>query len=124
MEKLKPIEFAFSLDYISTISEGDKDFMIELMDMFLEQTPPQINLILTAIQQTDFETIANTAHKIKPSFGMFGFNDARHFFASIETEAKQKIDINALEKQINTFLPLLNLLYTKIEESKSALLVN
>ncbi len=124
METTKTKQFTYNLDYLITISNGDTNFMVELLDLFLIQTPPQINLILNAIKNNDFETVANICHKIKPNFLIFGFSYAKLFFTTIENNAKIKSEQEFIEVKFLAFLPLLNQLYSEIENSKLLILAN
>ncbi len=118
---IKP-KFTFSLDYLANISDNDTDFMIDLMDLFLIQTPLEINLILEAIKVTDYANIYKYCHKIKPTFLMFGFAYANNLFNVLENDAKQQIDIFCIKEKFIAFLPLLNQLYIEIQNSKASFL--
>lgn len=124
MNTNKTAQFTFNLDYLLTISDGDTNFMVELMDLFLIQTPPQINLILNAIKINDYVTVANICHKIKPTFLVFGFTYAKFFFTTLEKNANKNSEQEFIEEKFTAFLPLLNQLYGEIEKSKALILGN
>ena len=49
------------LSYLNDISGGSAEFMIEMIDIFLEQTPLYFNDMAAAIQRKDWATVANVA---------------------------------------------------------------
>ncbi|TAE36233.1 MAG: Hpt domain-containing protein [Sphingobacteriales bacterium] len=111
-------EFTFNLDYLATIADGDKEFMDEMMDMFLSQTPPQITSITNAITQNNYDHIAQIAHKIKPTFAMFGLNSLKESFGELENDAKAAVDMKEIEKKLQRILPVLEMLYTRLRLEK------
>ncbi len=118
---IKP-QFTFNLDYLTTISDNDTSFMVDLMDLFLTQTPLEINLILEAIKTKDYINIYKYCHKIKPTFLMFGFTYANKLFIDLEFDAKQQIDILCIKEKFIAFLPFLDKLYIEIQNSKASFL--
>ena len=115
-------KFTFSLDYLTSISDNDIGFMVNLMELFLKQTPVEINLILEAIKLEDYANIYKYCHKIKPTFLMFGFAYANNLFIILENDAKQQIDIFCIKEKFIAFLPLLDQLYIEIQNSKASFL--
>jgi len=110
----------FNLDYLENIAGGDKEFMGEMIDMFIRQTPPQIESLKIAIDNNDYIQIAHIAHKIKPTFTMYGLGSLKISFGEIETCAQSK-EINCnIEQKLNAVLPVLELLYARLEIEKDS----
>lgn len=110
----------FNLDYLENIAGGDKEFMGEMIDMFICQTPPQIESLKIAIDNNDYIQIAHIAHKIKPTFTMFGLDGLKVSFGDIENCAQSK-EINCnIEQKLNAILPVLELLYARLEIEKDS----
>jgi two-component system, sensor histidine kinase and response regulator len=52
--------------------KGAPDVLGELIDMFIQNVPPQIERIRVAIQQGDSETLYKTAHALKGNSASIG----------------------------------------------------
>ncbi|TAF44886.1 MAG: Hpt domain-containing protein [Sphingobacteriales bacterium] len=108
----------FNLEYLATIADGDKEFMDEMIDMFLSQTPPQITSIQKAIVEKNYQHISQIAHKIKPTFTMFGLHSIKDSFTKIENYAQSGTQIKEIEKKLLSILPVLDFLYTRLRYEK------
>ena len=49
------------------VKETDFDFVIELVDIFLNETPAQIQIILKALASQDYHVLTIAAHTLKGS---------------------------------------------------------
>jgi HPt (histidine-containing phosphotransfer) domain-containing protein len=78
----------FDLTFLEEIADGNKDFLIESIEMFLVQTPEIIDNIYKAITAKDWVTTASLAHKIKSNLGFFGMDRIKGEIQEIEVNAK------------------------------------
>lgn len=60
------------LSFLHEIADGSDEFIVESIDMFLQQTPMLISSIEEALTKSDWETAARASHKLKPNLGFFG----------------------------------------------------
>jgi len=60
------------LSELQTLSKGNKAFVKEMIGIFLEQVPLDMNDIEAAIKETDYDTIQAISHKMKTSVGFIG----------------------------------------------------
>ena len=60
------------LTFLYEIADGSDEFVVESIDMLLQQAPEMLNSIDRALQSTDWPTAAASAHKLKPSMGCLG----------------------------------------------------
>jgi PAS domain S-box-containing protein len=56
--------------------EGDADLFRELQDMFLEDSPQQVDEIASALERKDLEEVRKWAHTLKGSLGYLGATQA------------------------------------------------
>ena len=61
-----------NLDYLKSVTPGSNAFAIQILKLFLQDTPGSINGIKTELQNANYEGIYKHAHKIKPSISMVG----------------------------------------------------
>ena len=92
------------LDYIYTISEGDRDFIKEILETFVKITPESIDAINDSLEQKQWKEVARVAHKIKPSILLLGIDELTKLIKEIEHMAKNQEELD----QLTTKISLLN----------------
>lgn len=78
----------FDLSFLEEIADGNKEFLVESIDMFLVQTPEIFGQISRAIASKDWTTTASLAHKVKSNLGFFGMDRIKNEMQEIELGAK------------------------------------
>lgn len=78
----------FDLSFLEEIADGNKEFLIESIDMFLIQTPEIFNDISNSIAKKDWASTASLAHKVKSNLGFFGMQKIKDDIQEIEIKAK------------------------------------
>lgn len=93
-----------NLDYLKSITPGSNAFAIQIITLFIKDTPESMQGILSEIETGNFEGIYKHAHKIKPSVAMIGVpaatNDA---LLKINELSKAGIEMDSI-KALATFL--------------------
>ncbi len=77
--------------YLYEFSDGDLDFIQDMLETFLQQTPKQLEEIESACERMNQEQVYKIAHRIKPSFMMIGLTDLEGLAQTIEQMAKAAI---------------------------------
>ncbi|MFK7905999.1 MAG: ATP-binding protein [Chitinophagales bacterium] len=99
--------------YLYEFSDGDLDFIQDMLETFLEQTPKQLDEIESACERLDAESVYKIAHRIKPSFMMIGLTDLEDLAQTIEQMAKAssferekvKQHILTIKKAVLNYMP-------------------
>ncbi len=78
----------FDLSFLEEIADGNKEFLVESIDMFLVQTPEIFDQISKAIASADWVTTASLAHKVKSNLGFFGMDRIKNEMQEVEMSAK------------------------------------
>ena len=81
----------YSLIELENISGGDESFIKSILETFLESVPVQLSKINSAIISSDFLTIRNVAHQMKPSIDLLHIEAAKPRIRNIEKEAEQAL---------------------------------
>lgn len=76
------------LTFLYEIADGSTEFVIESIDMLLQQAPELLGTIKNALQTSDWPTAAGAAHKLKPSMGFFGMSLSQELLQEIEQLCK------------------------------------
>lgn len=61
-----------NLDYLNDLSGGDTEFIIEVIDMFLDVAPDSVKQLLVYEKSGNYTNIKSTVHKLKPTLQMLG----------------------------------------------------
>lgn len=76
------------LTFLYEIADGSNEFIVESIDMLLQQAPELLQSIDEAIKSKDWVTAAASAHKLKPSMGFFGMLISQDLLQDIERLCK------------------------------------
>ena len=76
------------LTFLYEIADGSDEFVVESIDMLLQQAPEMLNSIDQALQSADWPTAAAAAHKLKPSMGFFGMLISQGLLQDVELLCK------------------------------------
>ncbi|WDF54100.1 Hpt domain-containing protein [Mucilaginibacter sp. KACC 22063] len=91
-----------NLSFLYEIADGSNEFIVESIDMFMQQTPELLHIIGTAISAKDWPVAATSAHKLKPNLGFFGMLESQSTMQEIEHLAKTGApDIDLITDKFN-----------------------
>ena len=93
LKKMPNIEEEFqtwSLDKALELTDGDKELLGEMIDLFLDYTPKRLKTMAEALVINDLGTIALEAHAMKAMAGNFGARPAQEAAIMVEGFAQRK----------------------------------
>ena len=91
------------LSYLESVTDGDKELMKDLIDIFKSQIPEFITEFDEAFTEKDATTLSKIAHKAKSSVAIMGLNDLASELASFENEANQGVFKDSFSNYIKSF---------------------
>ncbi len=109
------------LSYLNEVADGNVEFIVEMIDIFLAQTPDTLKGLLNAIEQKNWNSISELSHKIKPTLGFIGVHSVREVMADIEMKAKKEIDYDWIYKEYTMMEEVFNTIYINLENTKKEL---
>jgi len=74
MDQNKKFKYV-DLSYLTHRTKSDPKMMMEMISMYLEQTPPLINAMKEGLQNKDWNLLQGTVHKMIPSFSIMGISE-------------------------------------------------
>jgi signal transduction histidine kinase/DNA-binding response OmpR family regulator len=75
-----------NLDYLIDFTEGDADFIKEIITLFIQNTPLALKLIVDYNDIDDLENLKREVHKFKSSVSLLGIQEAMNSVLLIEEE--------------------------------------
>ena len=106
MDNNKPV---FDTAHAREITEGDMDFLKELIEIFKGDCPERLTEISAAIKEKDFKALNETAHSLKGSSGNLGLTRVYELSCTLEKMGKaENIEgadesLKELEEEIQRF---------------------
>jgi len=108
------------LTYLKRITGDADSVMVEMLQLFLSETPTQIDLLIQHADSQDWKQFKAEAHKLKPTFLYLGLVDIHSMLEVAEDNAANENsteEIKSISVQIKEdFEILLPDLKEKIEE--------
>lgn len=90
----------FDLSLLKEI-DGD-DYVKEVVDLFLEKTPPLLEEMRIAVDKAEWEGIFQKAHKLRSSAGLLQMSLLLRSLEAIETAAKSKTNPDVIRQLFQT----------------------
>jgi HPt (histidine-containing phosphotransfer) domain-containing protein len=87
-----------NLESIEEWANGDVGTMKEIIRLFVENTPPTLDLLGKAIGEWDWENVVRYAHKLKSSYGIVIIGNSLELIQGIEQAGREQRD----EERIKT----------------------
>lgn len=102
------------LSYLEDITGGDKEMMLEMLNLFIEDIPSQVEKIREAVEEKDMKTLRAESHKLKPTLQYVGLSEMYEVIKKLEVigksnEYSNEVDTLAQElaTEMSVNLPLL-----------------
>jgi HPt (histidine-containing phosphotransfer) domain-containing protein len=90
------------LEYVTELSRGNKDFIREIITIFLDENPREIQILEKAVDDNDYDLVKSTAHKLKSTIPFLGLDKVvgQDVF-EIENLASQRTNMSAIKEHLN-----------------------
>ena len=85
---MTPSDQDLDLTFLYEIADGSNEFVVESIDMLLQQAPELLGAIGSSLNASDWAGAAANAHKLKPSMGFFGMTLSQELLQEIEQLCK------------------------------------
>jgi len=92
------------LTYLNEISGGDEEFIVDMIETFLEETPKDVDDMKTQLEGQNWSELGKVAHKLKSSIKMFGFETLKNQVLFLEQSGKSGDNIDVLPAKVSEFL--------------------
>jgi HPt (histidine-containing phosphotransfer) domain-containing protein len=104
------------LSYLNTISKGNKEFTLKFIRAFIKQMSEDLPLVQQYFDSQDWESLANIAHKIKPSFQFVGIKVLQESIAVIEKSARDQINLEDLPGLISNLMYICQIAISELNQ--------
>ncbi|MFC2107268.1 Hpt domain-containing protein [Bacteroidota bacterium] len=106
----------YDLDTVKEFVGDDEEQIIGLIMIFFEDVPDMVNKLFDGYEENDYEQIQFYAHKLKSSIDLFKITELQEEIRSLETNAKEKINIGNIPDQLSFIGDTLNDTISQIKQ--------
>ena len=110
-----------NLSYLQEIASGSVEFMIDMIDIFLEQTPIYLSQLTEAVKVQDWKTAGEVAHKIKPTLAFMGVEQGKEIMAEIERKARNTTEVETIQEGLDYIHSIAPAIYSRLSQHRQEL---
>ncbi len=92
------------LSYLNEMSDGDKKFIQEMIDLFREQMDEYNKNMPDLLRKKDYLNLSRMAHKAKSSVAVMGMKKVANQLKELEILARSEEEVDRYESIVNEFL--------------------
>jgi HPt (histidine-containing phosphotransfer) domain-containing protein len=92
------------LTYLSSMCDGDKTFMRDMIASFIEEIPLTLNNLSTQLQKKDWETLGKLVHKMKPAIQFMGLKKTYEVVKETESNCKNEGKLEKVPQAIGLII--------------------
>ncbi|PRY55473.1 HPt (histidine-containing phosphotransfer) domain-containing protein [Arcticibacter pallidicorallinus] len=113
--------YQVDLSYLNDIAGGNVEFVIDMIDIFLEQTPGYFEELGAAIQLQDWKVTGDIAHKIKPTLAFIGAEDLRVKMQQMESNARAQQNLDTIPESFREINGTAEQIYESLQQARAEL---
>lgn len=101
------VEPLYDLSSLNAISRGNDSFILKMVNLFCDQTPPLVEEMIAAYKANDLQKMGSIAHKIKPTLDNLLINQLKEDIRTIENAGKENLalpNLNELLEKTNRII--------------------
>ncbi|BAC09772.1 tlr2220 [Thermosynechococcus vestitus BP-1] len=108
MGNWEPMTSPIDWDYLATLSGGDREFELELLQTFVEDAQERLGALVKAVNEGNVDQIKRDAHHLKGASGNVGIRTMQAVAAQLEdsttpeTLGQAKALTEELQRLLNT----------------------
>lgn len=93
----------YNLATIEAIGGGSREFMHDMMQLFIETMPRLANEMVAALEAKDWATVKAVAHQVKPTMELMGIDALKDDVVIIEKNAKAQTELEIIPALVAKF---------------------
>lgn len=108
----------YDLSVLDRMVNGDKEFMRQMIQMFLDKVPADAERLKQSKEAKDWDNVGQIAHKIKSSIKMMGIHSLLERIVVIEKDAKSNDNLDQLPDKLDDFFEVLDRVMASLRNEK------
>ncbi len=91
-----------NLSYLRAVSNGNENFILDMVATMKESLPKSITEIQDAVNKNDYSRLGKALHKIGPSLPMLGLDELKIELVDIEDDLKNNRDHKSIPQRVES----------------------
>ncbi len=112
---MEATEKLYDLSMIESISGGDMGFIKNMVQLFIDTMPSQVNELKQALEQANWDMVGKHAHKMKSTIDSMGIFLLKDDIRTVEAGGKSKTNLELIPGLIDNISTTLALCVTQIK---------
>jgi CheY-like chemotaxis protein/anti-sigma regulatory factor (Ser/Thr protein kinase) len=113
-----PVYKYIDLSYLHMRTKSNPELMIEMISLYLKQTPPLILKMKQSVYENNLNALYSAVHKIIPSFAIVGMSkDIENKAKQIQEYANTKQNVNQLPEMVLDIEKVCSQAYIELEDA-------
>ena len=104
------------LTYLKELSEGSNEFIVEMLEMFLIQTPEMLEHMAKYLHEKKWQELRGLAHKMKSTIGFVGIHSIKGTVKTVEQYAAEQIHLDLLPDLVTKVIQVCSTAITELKE--------
>ncbi len=92
---------SYNLSYLKEISGGDEEFILDMIQTFIENTPIEIATLRNYIKEEKWDLLGENAHRFAPSLQFLGLVSLRPVINQIEDFSFNRKNLDQISSLID-----------------------
>jgi CheY-like chemotaxis protein len=94
-------EKCVDLNYLTHRTKSNPELMMQMISLYLEQTPPLIIAMKQSLEDKDWELLYSAVHKMIPSFSIMGINsDVEDMAKQVQEFASKQLEPDGISQMV------------------------
>ena len=106
----------YSLDTINKVARGDAGIIAKMIRVFIDKNKEEMAKLISAMNEKDWENIAQIAHKIKPSVAYLGMLNTEKRLNKVVQYARKEENFDKIKMYIELTNEILLKVYDSLEK--------
>mgnify|MGYP001601117717 CR=1 FL=1 len=107
------------LTYLIQLSNGSNEFIVQMISIFMVQTPEAIDQMYKYLQNNDWKLLRGIIHKMKPSFSFMGIKELETIAVSAEKYCETETHLEEVPNLIHRIKEVCLEALCELEEEKN-----
>jgi HPt (histidine-containing phosphotransfer) domain-containing protein len=104
------------LTYLKELAEGSNEFIVEMLDGFLTQTPEMLDNMAKYLHEKKWQELRGVAHKMKPTIDFVGIHSIKDTVKTVEQYAAEQIHLDLLPDLVTKVIQVCSTAITELKE--------
>ncbi len=91
----------YNLDYLKSISGGDQDFVLDMLQTFVNNVPEELTKIRNLVSIKNWQKVGEDAHRFSSSMLFLGLDQLKTITTRIEEFGINKVNTDQIPELLN-----------------------